>query len=131
MSLKGIPTQHPVQFWNLSEIHTLHTSVWFRLIFMGFPCKPQRPNYPLVGITFIADILFCPEYPLDAVTLVLTVAEPEIRSAFVRRPPPHVVDCCKPKTFVIKEFLKKRKDILSHSQKSQTQSFYSICFIFV
>lgn len=67
--LEGIQIQHLVQFWNLSETDILHRSMWFRLTLMGFPCKPQIVNYPLVGITFIGDILFYPEYPLDAVTL--------------------------------------------------------------
>ena len=67
--LGGIKSQPLVQLCNLSEFDTLHISMWFRLTLMGFPCKLQILNYPLVGITFLGDILFYPEYTLDAVTL--------------------------------------------------------------
>ena len=63
---------------------------------MGFPCKPQIVNYPLVGITFIGDILFYSEYPLDAFTLNSDNSKLRIRSSFTRMPLFHV-DFSKPK----------------------------------
>lgn len=68
-SLEGIQIPHPVHFRSLSEMGIFHRSMWIQLTLMGFPCKPQILNYPIVGITFIGDILFYPKYPLDAVTL--------------------------------------------------------------
>lgn len=80
---------------------------------MGFPRKPHILNYPIVGITFIGDILFYPEYPLDAVTLNSDSSRTQNKSLFTRMLLLHV-DFGKPTISVIKEhfFLKKKKEIL-------------------
>lgn len=128
--LETTQIQHPVTFWNLSEIDVLHISMWFRLTLMGFPCKPQILNYSLVGITFIGDMLFYSEYPLNAVTL--NSDSSRIRPSFTRMPWLRV-NFHKPEkigVFHKRTLFQKKKVIYFHAKKFQTHSSYRICFVF-